>query len=420
MAGPGQRGCGLVLAVLATLLLPRQVSLAEVATAVLDQPWVHLRVAAQDRREGDEWFSPSRQVWASRHADSIQYEDYRLQLYDWFKPEENVVYRGPVVWRSRGGDLESMTAALRVLLQQGQPPENPLAGLDFLGPEREAMKVLDQRVDRVTEQGHAWLDYRLTVTDPKSTLPVKMLFRVDADSKLPRLCRVEGVQDGKPVTVETQFDYPEKGPRTSTTWGCPGPRSSSIACPPTTSSGSSRPSARVANGWTTIARSSSSGWTASIPCGGPSRRRSSTARETSSEGTSAGTRTGDRAATKRPAEGEDLARWWIERAEVLPVLSRCASCGARRLTRAMFKTHHRSRRLRASGDRVGLEVGIPPTSPARCYPPEWSMRPEFACRPPLGIGDPHQEPAIDLHPTEGPEGCILLTMSPYFGPGPRQ
>ena len=28
----------------------------------------------------------------------------------------------------------------------------------------------------------------------------------------PRLCRIEGHWDGKPVTRETQFDYPEKGP----------------------------------------------------------------------------------------------------------------------------------------------------------------------------------------------------------------
>ncbi len=38
------------------------------------------------------------------------------------------------------------------------------------------------------------------------------------------------------------------------------------------------------------------------------------------------------------------------------------------------------------------------------------MRPEFACRPPLGIGDLYFEPVLDLHPTEGPPGCIVLSV----------
>ena len=39
------------------------------------------------------------------------------------------------------------------------------------------------------------------------------------------------------------------------------------------------------------------------------------------------------------------------------------------------------------------------------------MRPEFACRPPLGIGDEHQEPTLDLHPAEGPPGCVLFRVT---------
>ena len=38
------------------------------------------------------------------------------------------------------------------------------------------------------------------------------------------------------------------------------------------------------------------------------------------------------------------------------------------------------------------------------------MRPEFACRPPMGIGNPDQEPTLDLHPAEGPPGCILMSV----------
>ena len=38
------------------------------------------------------------------------------------------------------------------------------------------------------------------------------------------------------------------------------------------------------------------------------------------------------------------------------------------------------------------------------------MRPEFVCRPPMGIGSPQKETALDLHPSEGPPGCVLLTV----------
>jgi hypothetical protein len=48
--------------------------------------------------------------------------------------------------------------------------------------------------------------------------------------------------------------------------------------------------------------------------------------------------------------------------------------------------------------------------PDEVYPPEYSMRPEFACRPPMGIGHPDLEPALQMHPAEGPAGCILLDV----------
>ena len=74
------------------------------------------------------------------------------------------------------------------------------------------MKLLDQEMKKVTEDGHPWLDYRLTVSYSGSTEPVRMFFRADAVSKLPELCRMEGNQDGKAATAETRFDYPKNGP----------------------------------------------------------------------------------------------------------------------------------------------------------------------------------------------------------------
>ena len=105
-----------------------------------------------------------------------------------------------------------MVTAIKVLLQSERTIDRPLDQLGFLGPEREKMKLLDQKVEKVTEQGRVWLDYRLTVSHPGSNEPMKMLFRVNAATKLPEMCRMEGQWDGKPVTTETHFDFPEKGP----------------------------------------------------------------------------------------------------------------------------------------------------------------------------------------------------------------
>lgn len=48
--------------------------------------------------------------------------------------------------------------------------------------------------------------------------------------------------------------------------------------------------------------------------------------------------------------------------------------------------------------------------PGETFPPEYSMRPEFACRPPLAVGGPYFHPVLNLNPAEGPKGCILLTV----------
>jgi len=396
-----------VLAVLTALLLPRQASLAEVATAVLDQPWIHMRVVA-DQREGEQWVSPSRHVWASRHQGSIEYEDYRLQVYDWFKPEENVVYRGPIVWQSRAADLASLTEALKVLLQQGPPLEKPLAGLDFLGPGREAMKVLDQRVDRVTEQGQSWLDYRLTVTDPKSSQPLRMLFRVDPASRLPRLCRMEGVREGKPVASEMQFDYPDKGPADVYDLGVP--RNAKLVDRIPSGDikhilGTLRAGRERMDNYRAVFVTRFDGldyvWWAEVP-EIFYRKGNKFRRDFGFE------RTGKRSVPKRPAEREDLGKWWIERTRLYQYYPECVVRDSTTLvtdTKTVTDpdgTKHL--------DIVSVARWETRNDPGESYPPEWSMRPEFACRPPLGIGDPHLEPVLDLHPAEGPPGCFLLSI----------
>src|SRR5204863_7754076 len=126
--------------------------------------------------------------------------------------KEQVLYRSPDFTRSPLNQYESLAAAMAILVKQGRTLEKPLEQLEFLGPEREKMKVLDQEMKKVTEDGHQWLDYGLTVSHSGSDQPLRMLFRVDADTKLPRLCRIEGRWNDKPAIQETRFDYPDSGP----------------------------------------------------------------------------------------------------------------------------------------------------------------------------------------------------------------
>lgn len=60
---------------------------------------------------------------------------------------------------------------------------------------------------------------------------------------------------------------------------------------------------------------------------------------------------------------------------------------------------------------TAIQKYVDNSKPGELFPADYVMRPEFVCRPPMGIGNPHQEPAIDLHPAGGPPGCILLIVA---------
>ncbi len=394
-----------VLVALAGLVLRPQASFAEVTSAVLAQPWVHVRTAATDQtvsEKGEQWLAPAKDIWAWRWDGQIKYEDYRLQVFYSYNTAEQVLYRGPVVWKSQASQFESMAEALKVLLQGDRPPAQPLAHLGFLGPERDKMKVLDQRVEKVTEQGHAWLDYRLTVKNAGSADPVRMLLRVDPSTKLLRMSRTEGRWDGKPVTREEQFDYPEKGPADIYDLGVPKTAKLVDRIPAgelkrileTLKAGGERMDHYRAvfveqfgadyPWWTSrpeIFYRKGNRFRRDFGVGPP---RDDT--------------------VKRPAEDVDLRQWWLERAKhfrFYPIYVQVDS--------AYYLS-----RLKNVVDPDGSqhpELAVDKYPSDSTIPVDYSMRPEFACRPPMGIGNEHQEPILDMHPAAGPPGCTLLSVS---------
>lgn len=396
-----------LVAVLGPWLRPRA-SFAEVAAAVLERPWVHLRMTEAGGSQSDLWFSPARNIAATRRPEAIAYEDYRLQIVDSYVAEEGVVYRAPIVWRSRVRYHESAIEALRTLFQGEKPPEQPLAHLDFLGPERSALRVLQQQVERVTEAGRAWLDYRLTVADPESGKPLRMLFRVDAESKLPSLYRVEGEREGKPVSVEARFDYPDAGPADVFDLGAPRTAKRIDRVPAgdvkrileTLRAGRERMDDYRAVFVMTLDQPESRWWTQSPVI---FYRKGTSFRSDYPFG-----ETGKPVVLERPDPNEDLGKWWRERIRSLRYYTQYVVRGTTTFTSDVKFTSDRAGTTQAEiASVLRTESG---NNPGEDFPPEWSMRPEFACRPPMGLGNFHFEPVLDLHPAGGPPGCILLSV----------
>ena len=397
---------GLVSLVVGIMLRPRT-SLAEVATALLQQPWVHLRITTGDVDQGEIWFSAARSVVVTRFpAQPIQYQDYRASVVDSYDPKEGVVYHAPIVWHSSVPKYQKEVGALATLLRGEKAPEKPLANLGLLGSLslRDQTRVLSQRVERVTDAGRTWLDYHLTVADPAARNVRRMLFRVDAVTKLPALLRVDHQSDGKTFTVETRYDYSDSGPADIYAVGVPrtakrvdrtltGELEHIVE---TIRAGRVRMDNYRAfrakyfdgevGGWTARSIFYRKGMNFRIDYAGGGASKVANA--------------------KRPGPGEDRGKWWREHAKsVFPMY---VVRGTSTFT-TMRKNHIEPNGTGYVEIASVLEMESD-LKPGESFPPDYSAWPEFACRPPLAIGDPYFEPALDMHPTDGPPGCVKLTV----------
>jgi hypothetical protein len=398
----------------ASVALKPRISFAQVASAVLEQPWIHARSVrsdGKDRRTDESWFSPSKNVLAWRNPESIDYRDYRLQTYYSYDPAEGVLYRGPTAEQAPLGHPEWMVTAMRLLMQQDKPPARPLEQMRFLGTERDKMKVVDQKMERVTDRGRAWLEYRLTVAHGDSPQPLRLTFRVDGVSKLPKIFRMESEFGGKPVSAETEFDYPEKGPADIHELGVPEntklvdrvPTGDLKRITETLRAGRERMDPyRAVFVWHMDGPGLENSQWSTIPMvfyrKGSLLRADYVARGT-----------GDRGEfKKRPASGENLSKWWFARTKLYQffpqyvVRDSLVYTSMTKLVKDSDGSEHRDIK-----SVLKTEYNV---KPEEMVPPEYSMRPEYACRPPMGVGNQHQEPVLDLKPTDGPPGCILLSV----------
>ncbi len=320
-----------------------------------------------------------------------------------------MLYRVPNNARARSNGYESIVAAFAILLEQERVPDKPLERLGFLGPDREKMKVLDQQVQKVTEDGHQWLDYRLTVSHAGLTQPMRMFFRADAVSKLPQLCRIDGEWNGKPASHETRFDYPEQGPTDIYELGVPKTATLVDRVPTgdikriieTLEAGRERMDDYRCLEVDSDENSdkNASRWTA-FPM--LMYRKGDKLRCDYVNGWK-----GEIGAVQPPAAGEDITAWWWQRAKFFWFYPKYIMHGS-----TLYTTESKSSDPDGSehAEIVAVKKYDYNNKPGDTFPPEYSMRPEFACRPPLGIGNTHSQPVLNLKPTDGPAGCILLTV----------
>ncbi len=266
--------------------------------------------------------------------------------------------------------------------------------------------MFEQKIEQVTENGHTWLDDRIVFSDPKSTEPVRMLFRADATTKLLDRCQLETQVQGKPVGWEMRFSYPEAGPADVYALGVP--RSARLV--------DRVPSGDVKRILQTIQAGrlrmdhyravfveqygdDNSEWWQNFP--EILYRKGDRFRRDHGRGEQWRTRT-------PPARGEDPGKWWANRVKQYRF----------RPIYVMRGVTHYFPKFESVTDRDGtthLEIVSVSTDdtnlpPGETYPVDYALRPEFVCRPPLGIGAPDAEPSIDLHPANGPAGCILLSV----------
>jgi hypothetical protein len=398
---------GLLIAALGLLLWPRT-SLADVAAALFQQSWVHSQTASNFDGESEFWYSPSRNIVAMRRPNWTTYEDYRLQFVDSYEARDKVVYRSPIAsWQSGARrEYEAMMGTLAALLQAERLPEKPLASLDFLAQRRTTIRVLDQRMEKITEAGHNWLDYRLTVADPSFEQPLRLFFRVDAATKLLALCRSDWQLKGRPATVETRFDYPERGPADLYDLGVPRtvqrvdlvPTGDLKRIMETIRAGRER-----MDNYRAIFVTHTDGdnmWWIERPL--IFYRKDTKLRADYVAGW-----TGDISATKRPDQREDLGKWWRERTKFFRYYPESVVRGAT-IFRSELK-HNTHPDGTQDAEIVSVAIFERPDS-SEIYPVEWTMRPEFACRPPMNLGVADGQPVLELHPIDGPPGCIRLSI----------
>ncbi len=395
-------------------LLPG-VSLADVAAAALKQPWIHATATHPDGRTAEIWYSPAKDVSARREDKTIEYRDHALRIYYSYDRTEKVLYRVPEETRRGTEFFASMIAALRTLLESQQPVEKPLERLGLQGNGRIKREVIEQKVERTRQNGEVWIDFHLTVVGQDETMPspvqLEVLFRVDPDTKLLRLSRYECELDGKHIVSEWHFDYPAKGPADVYDVGVPKTAKIVDRIP--------ADDLRQVLEAVRTGRQRMDDYRAVVvecdeetgrPTGFPEilYRKGDKFRRDTAIWTDPSVRI-DRNIEWPEGNDDAAGDWWSQCVEdrcLLQPMSIRDGSTVYTIDTHSFSDPDGSVHCEISG----VKKYEYKSTPGETYPDVWSWRPEFACRPPLGIPSTAMDPVLELDPKEGPAGTILLRV----------
>lgn len=390
------------------------VSLADVAQAVRQKPWIHLTLrienGAMKAYQEEAWYSPTRNVTATRRLEWARFSDHKLKVYYTYDPAEGVLYRVPETAESRQSPLSDVVEALPQLLADGDVQDDPLSKLTFLGHHRENLKVVKQETQKIKDGGREWLDYSLTLKIQGQEHPIRILFRVDPDSKLPQFGRVTVQREDQVFSVEAAFDYPESGPEEIHALGVP--RDAKLVDRVPTDdvarliSGLAAGRVRFDDFRAVVVDSHSDPalWWRSHSLEVIHRKGNRIRRDM-------GFVSGD---AVEPSGNVDRIVWWSNRArEAQYRLSSIVNGGVEHtFTDRMIAEPDGSERHEIISRRP-TQLGL---DPEQWIPSFYTLTPDYAGRPPLGLPNPHMEATVESDPGDGPDGTVLLRIQ-YTGQG---
>ncbi|TWU44471.1 hypothetical protein Poly51_61860 [Rubripirellula tenax] len=384
------------------------VSLADVAQAVSRKPWIHMTLRGTAKgtaeREEEVWYSPIRNVSATRHNEWTKFSDHTLRVFYSYEATERVLYRVPEFDKGQQSRLADFVEAFSLLLANGSAPDDPLAKLEFLGERRDGLTVENQKTQKVTETGREWLDYTLTLIIQGMEQPIKVLFRVDPISKLPHLGRATGQQNGQSFSMEATFDYPETGPEDIYAMGVPRDAKLVDRVP---KDDLARLIAGVAAG--RVRFDDFRAVVVHTHGKGPSWRNHQV---------EVVHRKGNRIRRDfgffevdpvEPPQDADMRKWWTGRAkEAQYQPASIAIAGVERMfdVRTINQPDGSQRREAVAGRPLGTGIDA-----EQWIPSFYTLTPDYAGRPPLGVPSQNKEAIIEPDRGDGPEGTVLLRVA---------
>jgi hypothetical protein len=380
--------------------------------------WIHV-VDQYGDRSHETWHSKVNDNSAYIDEERIEFRDHAGGVYDSYNVAEGVLYRVPEYMPGRPTRYIEMAEITQRVLSDNKLPEDPLQVLTFLGRERNELELLDQTLDTVREGDESFIDYRLTIREPKTAAVACSRFRLDADTKRLISIRTEGTSEVKPFIWEMAFNYPDSGPASVFDLGVD--RSVKVIDRRLTPDieqivDALRRGRKQMDDYRAIVvdqmqhpkHTTWLGHENMIMYRKGKDFRVDTAHWLGGLSDWIKSRT-DNDLFAKPPDGADMSAWWRARAKAFIYFPYY-------LSNPTMVCHVRAQMATDADGNEYFQVGEltktrkPWGKPGHALPPYHSRMAEFVCRPPLGLPSQNRQPVLIESPSEGAVSTILLEV----------